>query len=62
MSTGESESTNNTKEKIKQKRCNLTKKSTNEENPQRHIDDGGGDVDEPIGKKGGYPQEDDVID
>lgn len=40
----------------------LTKKGTNEENPQRHIDDGWGDVDEPVGKKGGDPQEDDVVD
>lgn len=40
----------------------LTKKGTDEENPQRHIDDRWGDVDKPVGKKGGYPQEDDVID
>lgn len=47
--------------KIKYSRS-LTKKGTDEENPQRHIDDRRGDVDEPVGKKGGYPQEDDVID
>lgn len=40
----------------------LTQKCTNEENPQRHIDDRWGDVDEPVWKKRGYPQEDDVID
>lgn len=39
----------------------LTEKSTDEENPQRHIDDRGGDVDEPVGEEGGYPQEDYVI-
>lgn len=49
------------KPKIKHSRS-LTKKGTDEENPQRHIDDRWGDVDKPVGKKGGYPQEDDVID
>lgn len=49
------------KPKIKHS-SNLTKKGTDEENPQRHIDDRWGDVDEPVGKKGGYPQENDVID
>lgn len=39
----------------------LTKKGTEEENPQRHVDDRRGDVDEPVGKEGGDPQEDDVI-
>lgn len=39
-----------------------TQKGSDEENPQRHIDNGRGDVDEPVGEKGGYPQEDDVID
>lgn len=47
--------------KIKHSRS-LTKKGADEENPQRHIDDRWCDVDKPVGKKGGYPQEDDVID
>lgn len=40
----------------------FTKEGTNEEDPQRHIDDGGGNVDKPVGEERGYPQEDDVID
>lgn len=40
----------------------LTEKGTNEENAQRHIDDRGSDVDKPVGKEWGYPQENDVID
>lgn len=40
----------------------LTKEGTDEEDPQRHIDDGGGNVDKPVGEERGYPQEDDVID
>lgn len=40
----------------------LTKEGTDEERPQRHIDDGWGDVDEPVGKKRRDPQEDDVVD
>lgn len=40
----------------------LTEKGADKENPQRHVDDRGSDVDEPVGKKGGYSQEDDVID
>lgn len=40
----------------------LTKKSTNEEDPQRHIDDRGGNVDEPVREERRYPQEDDVVD
>lgn len=40
----------------------LTKKGADEENPQRHIDDRRGDVDEPVRQKGGDPQEDDVVD
>ena len=48
---------------IQEKRIKcVTKKGANEENPQRHVDDGRSDIDEPVGKKGGYPQEDDVID
>lgn len=40
----------------------LTKEGPDEEDPQRHIDDGGGNVDKPVGEERGYPQEDDVID
>lgn len=39
-----------------------TQEGTNEEDPQRHIDDRGGNVDKPVGQEWGYPQEDDVID
>lgn len=31
------------------KRRRLTKEGADEERPQRHVDDGGGDVDEPVG-------------
>lgn len=40
----------------------LTEKGTNEEDPQRHIDDRGGNVDKPVREERSYPQEDDVVD
>lgn len=42
-------------------KCNLTKKSAQEEDTQRHINDRWGDVDEPVRKEGSYSQKNDVI-
>ena len=39
----------------------LTQESSEEEWGERNIDDGRNDVDEPVGKKWGDPQEDDVV-
>lgn len=39
----------------------LTEEGTNEEDPQRHIDDRGSDVDKPVREERSYPQEDDVV-
>lgn len=42
-------------------KCNLTKKSAQEEDTQRYINDRWGDVDEPVWKEGSYSQKNDVI-
>ena len=39
----------------------LTQESSEEEWSEGNIDDGWNDVDEPVGKKWGDPQEDDVV-
>lgn len=46
----------------KKRRRSLTEEGADEERPQRHVNDGGGDVDEPVGEKRCDPQEDDVVD
>lgn len=40
----------------------LTEKGTKEEDPQRHIDDRGGNVDKPVREERRYPQENYVVD
>lgn len=46
----------------RKRRRGLTEEGADEERPQRHVDDGGGDVDEPVGEERRDPQEDDVVD